>query len=264
MNDDFLTRFRRSPHPELASSLYRKISQPARPKPTAFHLRLLAASVSALLLITALLVSSSRARALAQDLLRFFAPAQSNTFALPTQAAVSPVAVTSAVTMTGLETCDGGVTVSTIHCAVSSAEASLGFDVLESPSIPEGFVDFSTSVDPARKLVILMYSREGSQLLITQRLDSAADPDWVSPWAEVPIESVENVQIHGLEGEYVRGTFVVKSQTGTEAVWEPGAAVQRLRWHQGEVLVEIEMGGLIGDDEAIGKDWLISLAESLR
>ncbi len=70
--------------------------------------------------------------------------------------------------------------------------------------------------------------------------------------------------INGFAGEYVRGMFVVRSQTGTEAVWERDAAIQRLRWREGDMLFEIQMGGLPGDDDAIGKDWLVALAESLR
>jgi len=67
-----------------------------------------------------------------------------------------------------------------------------------------------------------------------------------------------------VDGEYVRGMFVVKSQTGTKAEWEPDAPVQRLRWREGDVLFEIQMAGLPGDNDLIGKDWVISLAESLK
>jgi hypothetical protein len=72
------------------------------------------------------------------------------------------------------------------------------------------------------------------------------------------------VKVISFDGEYVRGMFVGKSETGTQAEWQPDAPVQRLRWREDDLLFEVFMGGLIGDDDAIGKDWLISLAESLQ
>lgn len=264
MNDDFLTQFRKPPHPELASTLYQKISQSSRARPKAFPIRVAAAFVTALVLAIALLLSDPRAQALAQGLLLFFSPAHSDTFAVPAVAGTASEAATSAFSITGLEACQGAVASSSDHCAIRSAEASLGIDILESPSVPEGFVFVSASVDPTQDLVVLTYSRDGSELTITQRLATSADSVQETAWSSVPIESVERVQIHDVDGEYVRGMFVVKSRNGTEAVWEPEAPVQRVRWYQGELWVEIQLSGLVGDDESIGKLWLLALADSLR
>lgn len=264
MNDDFLTRFRKPPRPEFAVALYKRINQPMNTKNVQLRFRLLTASVLAMLLAMALLFTNPRVQTFAQEILRFFTPAQSNTFALPTQDAAPKVTATPTFAVPVLVGCEGASASLTYRCVVGGAEVALGFDVRELPSSPEGFTFVGASADLTQNLVILAYSRDGSELTITQIRGASADSVSESTWDAVPTDSVEKVQINGFEGEYVRGMFVVKSQTGTEAVWEPDAPVQRLRWREGDMLLEIQMGGLIGDDEAIGKDWLISLAESLR
>lgn len=264
MNDDFLARFRKPPHPEFAATLYKRINQPMNGKDAQLRSRLLIVSVPALLLAMALLFTNPRVQAFAQGILRFFTPAQSYTFTLPTRGIAPEITATPTFAAPVLAGCGDASASLTHRCVVGGAEVALGFDVRELPSNPEGFAFVSASVDPIQNLVILAYSRDGSELTITQIRGTSADSVWESTWGAVPIDSVEKVQINGFDGEYVRGMFVVKSQTGTEAVWDPDAPVQRLHWREGDMLLEIQMGGLIGDDEAIGKDWLISLAESLR
>jgi|WetSurMetagenome_2_1015567.scaffolds.fasta_scaffold108896_1 hypothetical protein len=264
MNDDFLTRFRKPPRPEFAAALYRRISQPMNTKNAHLRSRLLTASVLAMLLAIVLLFTNPRLQALAQEILRFFTPAQSNKFALPTHDTVPEITATPTFAAPVLAGCEDVSALLTYRCVVGGAEVALGFDVRELPSDPEGFTFIGASANPTQSLIRLTYTRDGGELTITQIHGASASSVWESTWDAVPTDSVEKVQINGFAGEYVRGMFVVKSQTGTEAVWEPDAAIQRLRWREGDMLFEIQMGGLPGDDEAIGKNWLITLAESLR
>lgn len=264
MNDDFLIRFRKPPRPEFAVALYKRISQPMNTKNAHLRSRLLTVSVSAMLLAIALLFSNPRVQAFAQEILRFFTPAQSNTFALPTQNTVPDITATPTFAAPVLAGCEDVSASLTYRCVVGGAEVAIGFDVRELPSDPEGFTFAGVSADPTQNLVRLTYARDGGELTITQIHGAAVASAWESTWAAVPTDSVEKTPINGFEGEYVRGIFVVKSQSGTEAVWEPDAPVQRLRWREGDMQFEIFMGGLPGDDEAIGKNWLITLAESLR
>jgi hypothetical protein len=264
MNDDFFTRFRKPPRPEFAEALYKRISQPMNTKNAQLRSRLLTVSASTMLLAMVLLFTNPRVQAFAQEILRFFTPAQSNTFALPTQDTAPEITATLTFTAPVLAGCEDVAASLTYRCVVGGAEVALGFDVRELPSDPEGFTFIGASTDPTQSLIRLTYARDGSELTVTQIRGASVDSVWESTWGAVPTDSVEKVQINGFDGEYVRGMFVVRSQTGTEAVWEPDAPVLRLRWRESDMLLEIQLGGLVGDDKAIGKDWLISLAESLR
>jgi len=264
MNDDFITSFRKPPRPEFAAALYKRISQPMNTKNARLRSHLLTASVSAMLLAMVLVFTNPRVQAFAQEILQFFTPTQSNTFSLPTQDTTSEITATPTFTAPVLAGCEDVSASLTYRCAVGIAEVALGFDVREWLSDPEGFTFVSALANPTQSQLILTYARDGSELTVTQIRGDPAISAWELSWGAVPVESVEKVRINGFDGEYVRGMFVVKSQTGTEAVWEPDAPIQRLRWREGDMIFEIQMGGLIGDDESIGKDWLISLAESLR
>jgi len=264
MNDDFLTRFRKAPRPEFAAALYQRISQSMETKNTQLRSRLVVASAFVMLLAMALLFTNPQVQAFAQEILRFFIPAQNNSFPLPTQAATPKNTASPTFAVPVLAGCEDASASRSYRCIVDGAEIALRFDVRELPSKPGSFTFSAASVDPTQNRITLTYSRDGSVLTITQTRGASTDSVWESTWGAVPLDSVEKVQINGFDGEYVRGMFVVKSKNETQAVWEPDAPVQRLRWREGDLLLEIHMGGLIGDNEEIGKDWLISLAESLR
>jgi hypothetical protein len=269
MDDDALTRFRKPPRPEFEAALYRKISQPAQAPHTQRRLRPLAAAASAAVLAVALLLATPRGRALAQQILEFFVPAQSNSFILPTRTVSTEPALAPTAIPSALAGCEEAPASLTYQCAVGNAEAALRFDIRELPGGVDmhGFTFAGATVEPEQGGVWLAYAREGGELRITQIRGEAATvwgPAWEATWGAVPPASVETVQVRGVHGEYVRGMFVVKDMEGNEAFWEPDAPVQRLRWREGDMQFEIFLGGLPGDDEAIGKDWLIALAEDLR
>lgn len=71
MNDDFLTRFRKTPRAEFEADLYRRISKPMSTSTTLFPRRRLALTFAAVLLVLAVaLAASPGARALAAGFLR--------------------------------------------------------------------------------------------------------------------------------------------------------------------------------------------------
>jgi hypothetical protein len=225
-----------------------------------------AAFIGALFLLLALgmIFILPQGRAWANNILRFFTPSQSNTFSLPIQDTAPEITAIPTFAVPTLAGCEDSSTSQTYRCAVGIAEAALGFDVRELPSVPEGFAYASASANPSQNLILITYARDGGELSITQVNGASTASVWETTWGAVPPDSVEKVQINNYEGEYVRGMFVVKSQTGTKAEWEPDAPFQRLRWREGDMLFEIQMAGLPGDNDLIGKDWVISLAESLK
>jgi hypothetical protein len=229
--------------------------------------RFRAAFIGALTLLLALgmIFVLPQGRAWAANILRFFTPSESNTFSLPTQN-TTPTKVTANPTFNkpALTGCEDGAASLSYRCAVGTAEAALGFNVRELPSIPEEFAFAGVVANPNQHSIQIMYARDGGELSITQVNGASMASVWETTWGAVPLDSVEKVQINGVDGEYVRGMFVEKSQTGTKAEWEPDAPVQRLRWQEGNMFFEIQLAGLPGNDDLIGKDWLISLAESLN
>ena len=71
MNDDFLTRFRKTPRAEFEADLYRRISKPMSNSTTLFPRRRLALAFAVMLLVLAVaLAASPGARALAAGFLR--------------------------------------------------------------------------------------------------------------------------------------------------------------------------------------------------
>lgn len=249
-----------------AGKTFSQAKEPEMKSSTSNSKRFRAAFIGAitLLLALSLFFALPQGRAWANNILRFFTPSQSNTFTLPTQDTTYTITAIPTFVTTALAGCEDGSASLSYRCAVGTTEATLGFDVRELPSIPEGFAFAGTSANPSQNMIHITFTRDGGELSITQVNGTPTASVWETTWGAVPSDSVEKVQINGVDGEYIRGMFVVKSQTGTKAEWEPDAPVQRLRWREGNMFFEIQMAGLPGDNDLIGKDWLISLAESLK
>lgn len=226
--------------------------------------RLIKIGTLILILVLGTVLTLPQGRAWAQTIMRFFTPERSSTFLLPAQDAAPEMIATPTFAMPALAGCDDALASLNVRCAVGGAEAALGFTVQVFPSDPEGFTFTRAYTDLNQNLISLTYVRDGGELTLTQIHGTSITSPWEASWGSVPPDSIEKVQINGFDGEYVRGMFVVNSQTGTEAAWESDAPVQRLRWREGDVLFEIILNGLPGYDELIGKNWLITLAENLR
>jgi len=262
MNDDFLTRLREPPRPEFAASLYERISRPERRPSVHSRIRFAGAAAAALLVVLVLLLTSPHVRALAQEVLRFFAPAESGSFTLPLESSGGAARADSSVTLAAPKDCEDGLDALDYQCAVADAEAAVGFDVRKLPSDPRGVVFSGVYADPGKEVVRQSYTCAGCELTITQMHRGADGLMLDSAWSEVPADAVEQVEVNGFPGEYAQGSFV--SRDSRVAVWEADAARQRLRWREGDMLFEIELGGRTEAVEYLGKIALIALAESLR
>jgi hypothetical protein len=201
-------------------------------------------------------------RALAQEILRFFLPAESSSFVLPQRGSASATAASSSGAVAAPEGCEDALTPLGYLCSIAGAEGAVEFDIRELPADPRGLEFSGTYVDPTEEVVRLSYSCPGCEMTITQAHDASAIAFWDSAWSEVPSGAVEQVQVNGLAGEYVQGSFV--SQDGNVAYWEADAARQRLRWREGDMLFEIDLGGRTEPVEYLDKTALIALAESMR
>jgi hypothetical protein len=261
MNDDFLNRFRKSPNPQFATDLYTRINKPGKTISNTYW-RLAATLTAGAILVIVLLISSPSLAAFAQNIVNFFIPAELETFSIPLPDRGQGTVVGGSAVWFIAPGCDDPAAMLTYACQIAQAEASVGFDVRQPPVDPQGLAFSQAEADPAIPAAWLVYTCTGCELVITQTHGAADSPFLDTDWSEVPPEAVEPVQINGLPGEYVQGTFV--SQDGQSAFWASNAPVQRLRWRDGEMIFELRLSGAVEVVEYLDKEALIDLAESLR
>jgi hypothetical protein len=211
-------------------------------------------AILALLVIT---LVTPQGRSFAQSVLQFFARAESTEFPLQqTQTeftlqqsqnvseAPGPAEPTIAPPMPSI--------------SVSEAEALVGFDAAELPTVPDGFNYLGARV--YGKTINIEYETQGSggHLIIKQ----SPDGFYQSEWDSVPAEAIIPVKIGELDGEYTQGTFVVYAGE-TSATWNPEASILRLRWMDDGVWFELTKYGNVEAIEYLDQEGLIKLAESL-
>ena len=261
MNDDFLNRFRKSPNPQFATDLYTRINKPGKTISNTYW-RLAATLTAGAILVIVLLISSPRLAAFAQSIVSFFTPAEQETFSIPLPEAGQGEVNEAVLPPATVPGCEESSAMLTYDCQIAQVEAAVDFDVQQLPADPQGLAFSQAEADPAIPAAWLVYTCTGCELVITQTHGAADSPFLDTDWSEVPPEAVEPVQINGLPGEYVQGTFV--SQDGQSAFWASNAPVQRLRWRDGEMIFELRLSGAVEVVEYLDKEALIDLAESLR
>lgn len=213
-----------------------------------------------------------------QDLFKFFPMADNTDFsiAVPTDDVVREsfatpeptvsdnaepiIAASQHGAVTVVPECQHDIAATSFLCQASKAEAEAGFAIKVPPSEVRGMSFKSVSSSPQLQMVTFEYSAVGGGSFLT--VYQSPDVGIASNWGEVPPSaSVEEVRVGRWEGEYVRGMFVVTAGAST-AVWEPDAAVRRLRWREDQLTLEIRLDGHVGIVEWLDKDTLIELAES--
>jgi hypothetical protein len=153
---------------------------------------------------------------------------------------------------------------------IAEAEQLAGFLAKTPASLPPGFSFNGAEYHPTRNAIVLDYqTKTGGILRISQRLIGV---EYQNVSANAGIEIVE---IGSVTGEYVVGgwkttTVGVLDQTPDaeitlQAIWDPDASLQILRWQDNEMLYEIIFGGDCPEDEGcLDKFDLIDLAEDLH
>lgn len=242
MNDDFLTRFRKSPRPEFAATLYKRISRPmsmSTSKPMSRSLfprqRLAFVFAAVALMLAATLIVSPKARTLAAGLwnqisvLTFsdrpvgepvlIEPATAEQVALA-QATATPMAAAS-LEGTPLEV------------AIRSA----GFQPYLPGYLPSGFVEVETVaaeyVDddgvPTGMGIFTTYvsNSDGYLAIQTSRFDGRAQ--------DIPTggTSLTDVTVNGQSGVWIEGLPFESNLT-------PSRTLNMLLWEQGEFVLAIQ------------------------
>jgi len=209
----------------------------------------LAYSALAVLTVAALALVTPQGRAFAQSVLQFFTRAESNSFDLePSQIAPVETVQDEATAMPPSPL-----------ISVADAEAQVGFDALELPATPEGFNYLGARL--YGNVISIEYEAQGSggNLIITQSQNGYNQSDW----DQVPADAIRDVKIGDVDGEFVKGTFVVYPND-TSATWNPNASILRLRWVDKGIWFEMTKYGNVVSIEYLDQAGMIELAESLK
>ena len=234
------------------------------------------ALTAALILAVALLGLTPQGRALADTIIQFFTTADQLSFPVaPDRSTNGPIPTDSQTYLlelvpeksssTPLSTpdvsdpnCEGAALLS-YPCQIERAEAKAGFDAREFPAGPQGVVFQSVEVNSVQKEIKITYDVIGGGGWIDFRQGIGEIHDGL--WRKVPGDAVQAVLVGDLPGEYVQGIFT--SDGSGEATWDPEAAVQRLRWQDGERWFSLEKNGDPFPIEYMDREEMIALAASL-
>lgn len=256
----------------MANAPWRGEAQAAKP---GLKLGLRLALAGALLTLTAaaLLVFTPQGRALAQQVLGYFTPAQAQSFPVTPYAPTSEaayrlelVAALPAPTPTPLPPlgidCDDLSVFNTYPCQIARSETKVGFDAKELPVTPKGLAFKEAIANPVLQRLEINYivPQGGGYLTLAQGLGEFPP---AGDWSAVPLEAIEEVLVNGQPAEYVEGYFAADAGANT-VYWHDDMGVARLRWKEGERWFSLEKYGDPYPIEYLDKNGLIALAESLE
>lgn len=251
----------------------------ARQKPRRLPVRFgtrLAWAGAALLVLAAVLLATPQGRAWAQEILRFFTRARSDTQTLPTSTPLTWAAVTPGQPIPTLPpmaafAADCG-DFDSPRCSVAEIRSRVSFPVLELAAIPEGMQFIGATGGPDG--VAIFYGKGYYHGFYTNGLVLVERPWTASAVLQRPEVGasavVETVQIGGVSGEYVQGTFmspnyqqdpfVTATPGGIDQVWVDDPGNQILLWVDQGVLFQMHA---YGPATMLDKAGLIALAAGL-
>ncbi len=216
-----------------------------------------------LVALVALFFASPPGRAWAGNLLHYFTRADTSTLPVTwTQEPQSWVNVTPGVasptltprpTMAAFTAQCGDFPEA--HCSVEQVRSLVSFAVTELGSIPPGLYFTGATGGPGS--VMLRYNNpENTESVTLFESPWTGSPEQTS-WQVGPDAQVMTVDIDGIAGEYVSGSFL--SKNGAAAKWDPTFDVQTLHWVKDDVFIEMQYYGAGGK---VGLSGMIDLAAS--
>lgn len=186
-------------------------------------------------------------RAFAQNIMQFFRRAESYERPLPPEQIPSPEGASAPTAMPPAPL-----------VSMAEAEALAGFDAMELPSAPPGFV-FAGAMAGEGEISIQYDARGGGGALV---INESTTGFMESDWDQAPAEFITPVKVGKLDAEIVQGAFVVYPGE-TSAKWNPDAPILRLRWIQDGIWFEMAKFGGVESIAYLDEDGLIALAESI-
>ena len=209
--------------------------------------RLTFSAIAVLALLAAVLITP-QGRAFAQSVLQLFVRAQEDTIPLQPGQVIPPASVEAATAMPPSPL-----------ISVAEAEQLAGFDAAELSLAPEGFNYLGARM--YGNAISIEYEAQGGggNLIIMQSRDGYVQ----SHWDQVPADAIVPVKIGGLDGEFVKGTFVVYGNDNV-GTWNPDASILRLRWVKDGIWYEMSRFGDVEAIQYLDQAGMIALAESLK
>ena len=213
-----------------------------------YRTRRLAFAGAMIVALLAAALLTPQGRALSRSILQFFTRAEDATAPAPppqTAAGESDLSAPTAKPPAPL-------------ISVAEAEALVGFDVAELPTVPDGLDYLGARLYGDAVSVEYQTPDYAGHLIIMQSQSGFLQSEWDS----VPADAVLPVKIGELDGEFTTGRFVVYAGE-TVATWEPNTHILRLRWVQDGVWIEMTKYGYAEAVDHIDQARMIELAESL-
>lgn len=215
-------------------------------KPRSSYRRLLAPSL-ALILLVALLAASPQGRMFAQQIIRFFTRASSDTVTEPT---VIPFVEVQE------------------YSTLEEAESAIGFLARTPKTLPTGYTLNVIKVDWTKRALIIIYRGPANatpvmtpQMTLTQQ--EMPFDDLIGPSAEI-----EEVSVNGDAAEYVYGGWLyIESSSDLqekEFHWEESfVPAQTLRWMSDDFYFSVSFVGSDTQPGFLSQQGLIKVAESI-
>lgn len=234
MNDDFLTRYRKSPRREFGEALYKRINVQVNTKRVPFVRRLTIAAALGMALVAAL-AFSPRAGAAVNGLIVkigemiFWEPDETASQATPLPE--------SQITLVPEEI-----------LPMSEAQAKLSFSISLPTWVPEGFVmghSVRIAYFPNITQAIITWSSSNPRAAIIELMIMDKRVNWV-----VDTDNVHEIMVNGQPAAMVGGGWDADS-----GLWDSGADLS-LSWMKGEEMYRLSApGGTVED--------LVRMAESI-
>jgi hypothetical protein len=195
-------------------------------------------------------------RGVAQNLLHYLQPAQSDRIAVP-------------VKIPYPDDAESFGTPQYFSLSLAQAEEMAGFKLKEIYFPIRDLKIGGAHYDPDLDRVVTLYTIDDGTLYFSQRRIGNTQ-EYSQIGASAPVEIV---RVHELDGEYVSGGWRVNpesalllstsapgKQVDLSAVWDSQLPQQILRWREGDFLLEILAVG----DRSLGKEGLLLIAESVK
>ena len=228
-------------------------------------LRLATTAIIAVLLAGILFLTvTSQGQAIAQNVLRFFTPLESNIMPGTNKTTHTWVEQTPGVAVAtptpyptprgpAFETACGSYQAPT--CTLEAIRELVYFPVYAPVELPDGF-DFRGATGGPEEILLFYASKPQDIHLIINQAPITGNPGQL-PWTVGAGADIQSVTIGSVEGEYVKGTY---DGNHNPPVWNGELDVQTLRWVAQGVSISLQM---TGKDPRFDREGLIALAVSL-
>lgn len=247
--------------PNVSGRLDQRLSNaPWTPQAVARR-RFVTTTVFAVLTLAVLLAATPQGRAFAQNVLRYFVRAESDTRPVPNLALVDPNTSTSPGALLEKrlpfeETCGD---LFSPRCSLDKLSPMVAFPLSGLEVTPDNVDFIGATGGPGQ--VTLVYAGEGlngTLMLSEEPLDPDKQPLQIAASA-----TVETVSIGGVTGEYVQGVWFSISPDDN-VTWNTDATVQTLRWEADGILYTMVFrAGKMSTGILLDKPAMLNLASHL-